>query len=134
MKRLEILLSIMIALLLANLGLNIWLLKRTLRGSQQLQKMTIKSEVPLPEVIRKVEPEYPKDLRKKGIEGQVILKVKVDTTGKVEEVLVARSSGYREMDSSAIKAVKEWVFKPAETDGVKVTSWVTIPFMFRLQK
>ena len=133
MKKLETLMIVLIGLLIVNMGLTVYLIKR-INPPEKLTLETSQKEMPLPELVKRVSPEYPEDLRKKGIEGKVVLKVLVDTTGKVKEVMIARSSGYTALDSSAVKAVKKFEFRPAVSNGKKISSWVTIPFVFKLAK
>lgn len=133
MKKLEVLLVILIGLLLAQMGITYYLIHNLIRSKGQ-QVQVSSSVSPLPELVKRVEPEYPLDLREKGIEGNVILKVLVDTSGRVAEVQIARSSGYGGFDSSAVEAAKKFQFKPATTpEGEKVPSWIILPFSFKLK-
>ena len=62
---------------------------------------------------KQVIPEYPPAMQAKGIEGSVILEFTVDPMGKVKSnIVVRRSSGYSQLDKSAIKALKSWQFVP----------------------
>jgi len=65
------------------------------------------------DVIKRVKPVYPLISRRKGEEGETVLRVKVDGAGNVESLSVECSSGYEMLDRSAMKAVKAWVFVPA---------------------
>jgi TonB family protein len=73
---------------------------------------------------------YPNQARETGVEGQVVVQVLVDTTGTVRTALVYRTSGYRQLDLSAVRATLWATFVPAGRDGVPVRSWPAIPYRF----
>lgn len=81
----------------------------------------------LPEVIEKVAPEFPTDL-KEGIEGVVIVQALVGTDGRVKDTRVVKSIPM--LDDAVVAAVRQWVFKPAEAKGNPVAVWVAVPFRF----
>ena len=51
-----------------------------------------------------------------GLEGDVMLKIEVDTDGKVTKAEVLKSAGSG-FDEAAMKAVKQSRFEPAQEDG-----------------
>ncbi|MEJ2635430.1 MAG: energy transducer TonB [Calditrichia bacterium] len=85
-----------------------------------------------PEVIKRVEPDYPELARKAGIEGMVVVKVLINTKGDVEKVEVVKS--HPMLDDAAIAAAKQFKFKPGKQRDRFVKVWMTIPFTFRLKK
>jgi protein TonB len=66
----------------------------------------------------------------KKIESIATLETVIDETGHVTQVEVKGSTGYPEMDQSAIDAVQRWTFKPATLHGkpVAVYYWLKIRF------
>lgn len=50
---------------------------------------------------------YPKTARRKGIEGSVVVRLTLSTTGHAQELTVAASSGSRLLDRAALRAVEE---------------------------
>ncbi|MCX8117579.1 MAG: energy transducer TonB [Desulfobacterota bacterium] len=78
-------------------------------------------------------PPYPKEAKRLGFEGEVLLRVEVLSNGRVGEIEVKRSSGYKILDQSAVAAVKEWRFIPARMGETPVSVWVNIPVLFRLR-
>jgi len=78
-------------------------------------------------------PKYPRVARRRGYEGVVLLKVLVDHEGRADDVLVLKSSGHKMLDRSALKAVKNWVFKPGTVDGKPMEMWVQVPVRFELK-
>ncbi len=79
-------------------------------------------------------PEYPWRARRMGWEGTTLLRVLVDQQGHSKSVLISRSSGFDNLDSAAVKAVKGWRFNPARSRAGPVESWVKIPIVFTLKK
>lgn len=80
-----------------------------------------------------VEPDYPSVARAAGIEGEVVLRVRVDDAGRVVEIeLVSTDSGDL-FTEAAQRAVREWRFHPAVRNGSPVASWVIVPLRFRLR-
>jgi len=61
--------------------------------------------------------------------GTVLLEVRVDAAGDVETVRVLR--GLAPFDDPAVKAVRGWVFRPAQRGGVRVPGVVYVVFGFR---
>ncbi len=78
-------------------------------------------------------PFYPQEARKRGYEGEVLLKVEVLANGRVGRVEVRKSSGYETLDRSALTTVKEWKFIPANQGNGAIPCWVNIPIKFKLQ-
>jgi protein TonB len=79
-----------------------------------------------------VKPRYAETARQRGIEGTVLLKVRITEHGRVEAVQVERSTGYPELDEPAAEAIQRWRFEPARRSGEPVAVWVLIPVEFRL--
>ncbi len=77
-------------------------------------------------------PAYPPAARQQGLEGVVLLAVRVRADGRVGEIRVRESSGARLLDESAVTAVKRWTFVPARQGPRAVDSWVEVPVKFAL--
>lgn len=78
-------------------------------------------------------PLYPREAKKKGYEGEVLLRVEVLADGRVGEIEVKRSSGHEVLDRSAVTAVKQWKFFPARRGETPISTWVNIPIAFQLR-
>jgi TonB family protein len=78
-------------------------------------------------------PLYPQEARKKGYEGEVVLRVEVLSNGRVGQVEVKKSSGHELLDRSALTTVKQWRFIPAKKRENAISLWVNIPIKFQLQ-
>jgi protein TonB len=79
-----------------------------------------------------VEPDYPPQCRRLGIEGSVSIKVVVGTDGRPRNVVIDRSSGDARLDEAALVAVRKWRFEPARSDGKAVQAAVVVPIRFEL--
>lgn len=69
-----------------------------------------------PKVIKKVDPLYPPELRRDGIQGVVKLAVTTDIYGRVQKIKVLESESSL-LNPPAIDAVKQWVYEPFVVDG-----------------
>jgi len=78
-------------------------------------------------------PEYPGLARRRGYEGTVILEVLVDSTGRVGELRLSKSSNHGVLDRAAMATVKKWLFEPGTKGGVPVEMWVKVPIRFSLK-
>jgi periplasmic protein TonB len=75
---------------------------------------------------------HPAALRERGIEGAVLLRVKVDTQGRPADVQVQSGSGWRLFDEAALQQVRACRFVPATQGGQAIDSWVEFPVRFAL--
>jgi TonB family protein len=73
-------------------------------------------------------PVYPPIAKKTGLQGKVVLKVTINSEGKVAQVNVI--SGHPMLVSSAMEAVRKWEYSPLVINGnrVSVTGIVEVPF------
>ena len=77
-------------------------------------------------------PRYPAAARRRGIEGEVLVRVAVALDGRAERVVILRSSGSALLDKAAVEALERWRFEPARAAGQPVAATVEIPVTFRL--
>lgn len=75
-------------------------------------------------------PDYPMALREQGLGGVVWLRVWVDSDGHPGDIKLAKGSGYRLLDESALRAVRSWRFVPAKLGEQRQPSWVEFPVRF----
>ena len=78
-------------------------------------------------------PKYPRIARRRGYQGTVVLEVLVDRNGRVGELRVYTSSGYKILDRAALASVKGWAFEPGMRGNQKVEMWVRVPVRFQLK-
>lgn len=77
-------------------------------------------------------PVYPREAIRRGLEGTVLLRLYIATSGKIERVEIERSSGHTMLDRSAAAAVRRWNGRPALLNGEPVASEEVLPVKFRL--
>jgi protein TonB len=83
-----------------------------------------------PTPARLVKPKYPAMAKEMGIEGDVVLLVYIDSTGKVRNAIVQASPGLPEMEKEALDAAYKCTFNPAQQQGKPVGVWYTIVMEF----
>ena len=86
-------------------------------------------EVAKGSLIHRVEPDYPEEARKKGIQGAVVLEVHIGRDGAIQDVKVV--SGQPLLANAAIAAVKQWRFKPHKVQGQPVEMQTRVTLNFR---
>jgi TonB family protein len=89
-------------------------------------------DVAPPKLIKKVAPVYPEEARKEGLEGVVILSVRANEYGEVEQVKVLKSVPL--LDEAAIGAVRKWVYEPYISKGKPTPIVFTVTVKFALDK
>ena len=76
---------------------------------------------------------YPEIARKAGVEGRVLVHVRVSKKGEVINAKILQSLGNNGCDEAAIAAIKKIKWKPAYQRDKPVTVWVAIPVIFKLK-
>ncbi len=66
---------------------------------------------------------YPKQAKKKGITGYVVVSLLIDDKGNVEQVQVLESSPSGVFDSVVEQGIQDWRFEPAQYQGRPVKVW-----------
>ena len=79
-------------------------------------------------IVKRVQPEYPQEARKKHAQGAVVLQVLIGKTGDVTNLSVLSGDGI--LSTSAVDAVKQWKYKPYVLNGhpIEVETQVTINY------
>ena len=104
-------------------------------NAQQAQKNPVYEPgngVSAPVLVKEVKPEYTAEAKKARIQGAVVLQGVVETDGSVADVQVGRSLDPG-LDQEAIKAVKQWRFKPGLKDGKAVRVRIALEMSFTLR-
>ncbi len=78
------------------------------------------------------DPAYPSRERRLGIEGAVLLLVRVDPEGAVGGVELLETSGAAALDRAAMDAVRGWRFSPALEEGTAVEDALRLRITFSL--
>jgi protein TonB len=86
-----------------------------------------------PTIVKRVDPLYPEIARKAEIEGKVWAKVWIDKEGKIRQVVIIKSDS-EIFNQAVIDAINKWVFTPALMSTGPVAVWLSLPFVFKLNK
>ena len=89
--------------------------------------------VSVPMALNRIVPVYPRSARRRGREGAVTVEISVSDSGEVAGVEVISGSGYKDLDSAAVSAVRTAHFAPATEDGVRVQGSLRLTFEFKLR-
>jgi TonB family protein len=90
--------------------------------------------ITLPVVLKEVRPQYTADAMRAKVQGAVWLECIVMPDGSVGDVRVTRSlDPVFGLDQEAIKAAKQWRFRPGSRQGEPVPVIVTIELTFTLR-
>jgi len=83
-----------------------------------------------PVLVKLSKPEYPELARKMRVEGDIVMKLTVDDSGKVTNVELVKGVGRGGLDDVAMSAARSAHFRPATRAGAAVmgTYVLTIPF------
>jgi periplasmic protein TonB len=73
---------------------------------------------------------YPEELWDAGVEGETLLRVRVNTEGAVDTAVVERSSGQAAFDSAAVAGAYDLRFEPARRGEGAIEAWVLLPVQF----
>lgn len=87
----------------------------------------------MPSVTRRVVPRYPSAAKKEGIEGRVVVRLVVDTSGMPGQCSINNASPQGYFEEAALQAAHKMRFTPGEKAGKPVKTLVLLPFEFRLR-
>ncbi len=100
--------------------------------AKKVGPIAVSAKVMEDQLLTKVPPTYPVEAKKERIQGKVVLNAVVGKAGSVEELVVA--SGPRELQQSALDAVRKWSYKPFLLNGEPVDVKTTITVTYTLAK
>lgn len=83
------------------------------------------------EITYKPTPVYSAEARELHIEGEVLLQVVFEATGKIRVLRVVRGLGHG-LDEAAVQAAEQIKFKPAQREGQPADSTATLHIVFQL--
>ncbi|ACB75626.1 energy transducer TonB [Opitutus terrae] len=87
----------------------------------------------IPQIRATVPPQYPFEMRRAGITGEVLVEFIVDTNGDVRNPFAVRST-QREFETAAVQAVAKWKFRPGKKGGRVVNTRMQQPISFSLNE
>ena len=83
-----------------------------------------------PAKIQDVRPIYPADARDAGVQGVVVMEIRIEGDGQVSQARVVRSVPM--LDEAALQAVQQWRFVPTLLNGAPVPVVMTVTVQFTL--
>jgi len=87
-----------------------------------------------PQLVTQVKPQYTTDAMRAKIQGKVLLEVVVMPDGRAGDIRVLRSLDRTfGLDEEAIKAMRQWRFRPGTREGQPVPVLVTVEMEFTLR-
>ena len=81
----------------------------------------------------RIPPQYPFEMKRAGITGEVLLEFIIDVNGEVKNPVVIKST-QREFENAALQAVVKWKFTPGKKGGRPVNSRRQQPISFTLNE
>jgi len=90
------------------------------------------AEVPASFDAKNCKAEYPKASLMNEEQGTVSMSFLVKADGTVADSKVDKSSGFKNLDKAAIKALSACKFKPGTKDGVPAETWTKVDYAWKL--
>jgi len=79
-------------------------------------------------------PAYPALSQRLGEKGTVTLEILVKANGRVGDIKVKESTGFKRLDDAAVKTIRRWKFHAATQAGVAVDYWYEIDYEVDLSR
>ena len=93
--------------------------------------MPVGGDVKPAKLLKSVPPVYPEMARNQHLSGNVQIDALIDPDGNVSSMKVL--SGPTLLHQSALNALKQWKYQPAELDGKPTSMHLTVTIQFRVQ-
>jgi protein TonB len=90
------------------------------------------AEVPAVFDAKNCKADYPKASLVNEEQGAVSMSFLVSTSGEVVESKVEKSSGFKNLDKAAVKAISACKFKPGTKDGAAAQTWTKVDYVWKL--
>lgn len=99
--------------------------------NKQEENKAIRPDKP-PKLIKKVDPVYPEEARKAGIEGEVVVEATTDKEGNVVKIKVLK--GEQDiLNKAAIDSIKQWKYEPFILEGKPIGVEFVVTVQFKLK-
>jgi TonB family protein len=96
----------------------------------QMEPVSLPEDLSQGLLLQKVAPSYPEQALKAGLQGAVVLQAWIDKDGSIRELKLV--DGSLLLGQAAVKAVKQWRYKPYVRNGVAVEAETYVTVNFRL--
>jgi protein TonB len=118
---------------LSALSKNIVKIPETRNPLQGIEVFDISKLDQVPSARFQARPQYPFEMRRAGISGEVLVDFIVDTNGDVRNAFAVHSS-QREFEAAAVQAVSKWKFRAGRKNGHAVFTHMQVPIVFTLDQ
>lgn len=85
-----------------------------------------------PTLISELRPEYPRECRRRGHEGTVALRLTIDASGNVTDVVITEPARCRHMNAAARATARQLRYLPATEHGKSVAGTTLLRLRFQL--
>ena len=94
------------------------------------QRIRVGGNVQAAKLVRMARPQYPADLQQLGIQGTVVMRAVISTTGDLLIVEAIHADGDARLVKAALDAVRQWKYQPTLLNGqpVEVATTITVDF------
>lgn len=92
----------------------------------------VAAEVPASFDAKNCKAEYPKASLVNEEQGAVSMSFLVATDGSVVDSKIEKTSGFRNLDKAAVKAISACKFKPGTKDGSVAQTWTKVDYVWKL--
>jgi TonB family protein len=106
--------------------------KSSAKPKSAVNSVAVDAKVMSEQLLTKVTPVYPPEAKVKKVQGKVVLEAVIGKDGHVENLKVL--SGPKELQQSALDAVRQWVYKPYLLNGSPVEVMTDINVIYTLAK
>nr|WP_229414382.1 energy transducer TonB [Massilia arenosa] len=89
-------------------------------------------EVPASFDAKSCKAEYPKASLMNEEQGTVTMSFLVNADGSVAESKLEKTSGFKNLDKAALKAIAACKFKPGTKDGAPAQTWTKVDYAWKL--
>jgi protein TonB len=79
-------------------------------------------------------PEYPKASARNEEEGTTTISFLIGVDGRMVDSKITKSSGSRDLDRAAQRAIGQCRFKPATVNGQPEQAWVPVQYVWSLEQ
>ena len=97
-----------------------------------VSSMSMAAETPASFDAKNCKAEYPKTSLMNEEQGAVTMSFLVAVDGHVVESKVEKTSGYKNLDKAAVKAISACKFKPGTKDGAVAQTWTKVDYVWAL--
>ena len=105
----------------------------TLSACRATPKECTPKDIRPPKELHRPSVQYPRISQEEGEEGTVTLRFIVQPDGSISDIRIARSSGHRRLDATAVRSLRQAKFQPATCYGKPIAMRLTIPIIFTLK-